>query len=78
MSSRRSSATRAIVVDSASRYCGSRNSGYGGTSTGRTTARAKPADRKGGSLLMRCTLMAAEASACASSVATTPLPPTDA
>ena len=45
----------------------------------RTTSPARPSrQRNGGSLLIRCTSWPRRASACASSVATTPLPPTDA
>ena len=64
MSSRCSSATRTIVFASASRYCGSRNSGYGGTSTRSNDSPGTPGrQRNGGSLLIRWTLVAAHARA---------------
>ena len=49
-----------IVFVSASRYCGSRNSGYDGTSTRSNDKPGQPSrQRNGGSLLMRCTSMPA-------------------
>jgi hypothetical protein len=68
-----------MVLASDSRYCGSRNSGYVGVCTWwKNSPSWNSPSRNGVSVLMKCTWWPRAASALPSSVATMPLPPTEA